>query len=198
MSSPINALINLKRLDVGDGIVMRPVRMYHGEEIYAAVVANRQSLSKWLPWVPGVNSIADERNFIRASMDHHEAGQIIWLGIWVHGTFAGVTGLHEIDWVNRRTSIGYWLAGHARGRGVMTACVKTLTDFALCELDLNRVEIRCAVGNAPSRAIPERLGYETEGVAREDMVVGGRVIDLIVYAALAREWRCGGVPEATT
>jgi len=189
MSSPINALINLKRLDVGDGIVMRPVRMYHGEEIYAAVVANRQSLSKWLPWVPGVNSIADERNFIRASMDHHEAGQVIWLGIWVHGTFAGVTGLHEIDWVNRRTSIGYWLAGHARGRGVMTACVKTLTDFALCELDLNRVEIRCAVGNAPSRAIPERLSFQLEGQLRQAEWIYDRFVDHAIYGLLAEEYK---------
>ena len=194
MSSGKNRLIGLKRLEAGNGVVMKPVRMYHGEEIYAGVAANRESLAEWLPWVPGVKSLADTRNFIRASMEQHDNGVAVHLVVWVDGTFAGVTGLHELDWDNARTSIGYWLAEHTRGRGVMTACVKALTDFALSELKLNRVEIKCAVGNAPSRAIPERLGYETEGVAREDMAVGDRFIDLIVYAALAREWRCGDVP----
>jgi len=193
MSSGKNTLITLRRLDAGDGVVMKPVRMYHGEEIYAAVEANRDSLGEWLPWVPGVKSLAETRNFIRASMEQHDNGVAVHLAVWAAGTFAGVTGLHELDWDNARTSIGYWLAGHARGRGVMTACVKALTDLALCDLKLNRVEIKCAVGNAPSRAIPERLGYVQEGTAREDMAVGGRFIDMTLYAALAREWRCGGV-----
>jgi ribosomal-protein-serine acetyltransferase len=198
MSFPINSLIDLKRLDAGDGIVMRPVRMYHGEDIYAGVAANRESLGEWLPWVPGVKSLADTRDFIRSSMDRQDDGAAIQLAVWVEGEFAGQVGLHGVDWENARTSIGYWLTGAARGRGVMTACVKALTDFALCELKLNRVEIRCAVENRASRAIPERLGYVEEGTAREDMAVGGRFIDLIVYAALAREWRCGGVPVAKT
>jgi ribosomal-protein-serine acetyltransferase len=195
MSSPINTLIDLKSLEAGDGIVMKPVRMYFGEEIYAAVAANRDSLGEWLPWVPGVKSLSDTRNFIRASEAQQEEGVAVQLAVWVDGEFAGLTGLHGIDWDNARTSIGYWLGAHARGRGVMTTCVKALTDFALCELKLNRVEIKCAVGNTPSRAIPERLGYVEEGVAREDMAVGSRFVDLALYAALAREWRCSDVNE---
>lgn len=192
MAPEIDTLINLKRLQAADGVVMRPVRMYHGEEMYAAVVESRRSLTKWMPWVAGVKGVSDTRNFIRHSLDQQAEGTGIQLGIWADAAFAGHIGLHDIDWVNGRTSIGYWLAERARGRGVMTACARALTDFALCELPLNRVEIRCAVENAPSRAIPERLGYVEEGTAREDMLVGGRYVDLVVYAALARQWRCGG------
>ena len=193
MSSAINSLINLKRLDADDCVVMRPVRMYHGEEIYAAVMESRESLVQWMPWPEAVKALSDTRDFIRATMEQQAEGVALQLGVWTDGTFAGGIGLHEVDWENRRTSIGYWLGVRARGRGVMTACVKTLTDFALCDLELNRVEIRCAVENRASRAVPERLGYVQEGTAREDMAVGGRYLDLVIYAALAREWRCGDV-----
>jgi ribosomal-protein-serine acetyltransferase len=196
MDSPINTLVNLKRLDAGDGVVMRPLRMYHGEEVFSAVRENRDSLAEWLPWPDAVKCLSDTRDFIRTAMDQQADGAALQIGIWADGAFAGGIGLHAVDWDDRRTSIGYWLGPHARGRGVMTTCARALTDFALCDLKLSRVEMRCAEGNHASRAVPERLGYVQEGTAREDMVVGGKYLDCVVYAALAREWRCGDVTGA--
>ena len=181
----------LKRLEAGDGKILRPVRLYHGEEIYAAAMDNRDSLIRWLPWVDGVKGLPDVREFIRRSMVEQACGIAVQLGIWKDPSFLGMVGLHSVDWANRRTSIGYWLAGHARGRGVMTACTRTLVDFAIDDLQLNRVEIRSAVDNFASRAIAERLGFRLEGTARQDMFLNGRYVDLVIYAVLACEWRRG-------
>jgi ribosomal-protein-serine acetyltransferase len=41
----------------------------------------------------------------------------------------------------------------------MTAAVRLLVDHALTVWQLNRVEIRAAVENRRSRAIPKRLGF---------------------------------------
>ncbi len=181
----------LRRLEVGDGIVLRPVRLYHGEEIYAAVVDNRDSLIRWLPWVEGVKGLPDVREFIRRSVDEQASGVAVQLGIWTNADLLGMVGLHSVDWANRRTSIGYWLTESARGRGVMTACARTLVDFVIGDLGLNRVEIRSSVDNLASRAIAERLGFELEGTARQDMLLNGRYVDLVIYAVLACEWRRG-------
>ncbi|HEY2333416.1 MAG TPA: GNAT family protein [Solirubrobacterales bacterium] len=46
-----------------------------------------------------------------------------------------------------------------QGSGTMTAAVRLLVDHALTVWQLNRVEIRAAVENRRSRAIPKRLGF---------------------------------------
>jgi ribosomal-protein-serine acetyltransferase len=84
-------------------------------------------------------------------------------------------------------SLGYWLAEAHQGRGLMTKSVSELVDHAFDEWHLNRVEIQAGIGNRKSRAIPERLGFQRDGVLREYERVGDRYIDMVVYSLLARE-----------
>jgi ribosomal-protein-serine acetyltransferase len=99
-----------------------------------------------------------------------------------------MVGTHGVDWANRKTSIGYWLAGKHQGRGVMTTAVRAYVDHAFGSWKLNRVTIEASVDNARSRAIPERLGFREEGVLREVERVGGRMLDHVVYSMLAADW----------
>jgi len=69
----------------------------------------------------------------------------------------------------------------------MTRAVRVLTEHALFAWELNRIEIRAAVENSRSRAIPERLGFHPEGTLREAERVGGRYLDLALYAMLATD-----------
>jgi ribosomal-protein-serine acetyltransferase len=70
----------------------------------------------------------------------------------------------------------------------MTAAVRTLVDHALSTWRLNRVEIRAAVENRRSRAIPVRLGFRQEGTLREVEKVGDRYLDCVLYSMLAADW----------
>jgi ribosomal-protein-serine acetyltransferase len=51
------------------------------------------------------------------------------------------------------------------------------------------VEIHCATGNKKSCAIPERLGFQLEGVLRKALFVHGKYLDSNVYGMLARDWK---------
>ncbi|HWJ04141.1 MAG TPA: GNAT family protein, partial [Verrucomicrobiae bacterium] len=97
-------------------------------------------------------------------------------------------GLHYLDFNNRKTSLGYWLGEAFQDKGLMTASVRTLTKYCFTELNLNRVEIRAAVENIKSRAVPERLGFNQEGIIREAEWLGDRFVDHVVYGMLKRNW----------
>ena len=70
----------------------------------------------------------------------------------------------------------------------MTRVARALTDYAMNELKLNKVEIRCASGNLKSRSIPERLGFVQEGTIRQAEWLYDHYVDHIVYGVLAEEW----------
>lgn len=66
----------------------------------------------------------------------------------------------------------------------MTASCRALINRAFGELDLHRVMILCATENRRSRAIPERLGFTLEGVAREAEWLYDHFVDLAIYGLL--------------
>jgi ribosomal-protein-serine acetyltransferase len=66
--------------------------------------------------------------------------------------------------------------------------VRALVQYAFGARGLHRVVIEAAVGNARSRAIPERLGFHAEGVRRHAERHGERYLDLAVYSLLEEEW----------
>jgi ribosomal-protein-serine acetyltransferase len=165
---------------------IRPLEAGDAAELYSLVKAN-PDLEEWMPWAAEQDLAATER-FIAAAEEQLRDGNGFQAAIEPEDRIVGVLGLHAIDWVNRNTSIGYWLAEEARGRGLMTNAVRALLDHAFRELHLHRVEIHCAPENRPSRAIPERLGFREEAHLRETELVGGRYLDSVVYGMLAEEW----------
>jgi ribosomal-protein-serine acetyltransferase len=158
------------------------------EALFALIDSCRPHLRKWLPWVDSAKTVEDSKAFIEEALQKFAAGNGFETGIWHKGQFAGVIGLHYIDHANKKTSIGYWLGEQFQGLGLMTKACKAFIDYAFNELKLHRVEIRCAVDNKKSRAIPERLGFTNEGTIREAEWLYDHFVDHVVYGMLAREW----------
>jgi len=147
------------------------------------VEANRDHLARWMPWAAG-QTLEDTLTFIRRTREQLANNNGFQTAVIENGRIAGVVGFHGISWQHHSTSIGYWLAASAQGQGTMTRSVRALVNHALRTWRLHRVEIRAAVDNARSRAIPERLGFTEEGVVREAERIGGRYVDQVVYSML--------------
>lgn len=170
---------------------LRLLEERHAAELYAVVDANREHLARWLPWARG-STLESVAAFLRSAVQQFGKNDGFHAGIFVDGQVAGVVGFHRIDWVNRKTTIGYWIAEEFQGRGLMTQAVRAIVDHALSEWKLNRVEISCGVGNQRSCAIPKRLGFVEEGLRRQSEWLYDHFHDLRVYRVLAEEWKRGG------
>jgi ribosomal-protein-serine acetyltransferase len=159
------------------------------EELFTLTNSCRKYLRKWLPWVDFTTSVEDSNSFIQLAMSKSSTNNGFETGIWYKEKFAGVIGFHSVDWSNKKTTIGYWLGEPFQGNGIMTKACAAYVNYAFNELNLNRVEIRCAVENSKSRAIPERLGFTNEGTAREAEWLSDHFVDHIVYGLLVRDWK---------
>lgn len=70
----------------------------------------------------------------------------------------------------------------------MTKACEAMIRYIFEELCLNRIEIRAALTNLKSRAIPERLGFQMEGKIRQAERINDRFVDHIVYGLLKEDW----------
>lgn len=166
---------------LGDGASLRLVREGDAGELQALIEANREHLAPWMPWAAGQGEV-ETQAYLRRARRQLQANDGFQAALAVDDEIAGIAGFHRVDWFNRTTSIGYWLAAPRQGRGLMTAAVAALARHALDAWRLNRVEIRTAVENRRSRAIPERLGFEEEATMRRAERVGDRSLDVVVYS----------------
>lgn len=158
------------------------------EELYEVAAANREYLSRWMPWAPK-QTLENALEFIRMGRKQFAENQGFQAAIVEDGRIVGGIGFHRLDWENKSTSMGYWIAESSQGRGTVTRAVAALLDHAFGVWKLNRVEIHAGTGNGRSRAVPARLGFAEEGVLRQAERVGDRFVDHVVYAMLAQDWR---------
>lgn len=174
---------------IDDKITLKMLDLRDSEQLFSLTVGSKNSLREWLPFIDYTKTVADTENFIQSTMKQFSENNGIQAGIWYEGHLAGVIGFHKIDWSNKSTSIGYWLGDDFVGNGLMTKSVKAFVDYALIELGLNRVEIRAALENKKSRAIPERLGFTHEGTIRQSEWLYDHYVDHEVYGMLASDWK---------
>jgi ribosomal-protein-serine acetyltransferase len=175
-------------LKVDQEIELRLLESHDAEPLFALVDTNREHLRPWLFWVDTNISPNDTLEFIEIMWDSFTRGRGFSSGIWFNNEIAGVIGLYPITRQHRSASIGYWIARDFEGKGIVTRSCRSLINYAFRELELNRIEIRCAVENERSRRIPERLGFRNEGTARESERVNDVYYDSVIYGLLAREW----------
>ena len=157
------------------------------DELYALVDANREYLARWMPWAAS-QTLEGTLEFIRGSRKQLADNLGFQVAVVDGGRIVGVVGFHRVDWVNRSTSIGYWIAESSQRRGTVTRAVRALTEHAFRSWKMNRVEIQVGLENVRSRAIPVRLGFAQEGVLRQSERVGDCYVDHVVYAMLAADW----------
>jgi len=159
----------------------------YADELFELTDRNRDFLKQWLPWLDAVTRPSDTKAFIEMQLSLFQRGEALHITIFYRDKIAGVLGYNRIDQANDIGYIGYWLAQEYNGRGIMTESVKDLVELGFNYYSLNRIEIRCAVDNLKSRAIPERLGFKQEGIIRGAEKVYGRHLDHVVYGLLRHE-----------
>ena len=178
----------MEKLIIDDNQYLERLNLWHVEPIFNAIDQNRQFLRKWLPFVDYTHRVRDTERFVRSILEKTSARRDEVYIVKYNNLFAGLVGFKEADRINDKIEIGYWLVESMTGKGIATAAVRKMINLAFRNMDMNRVQIRCGVGNHKSSAIPRRLGFTLEGTERAGERHKLSYIDLEVYSLLKSEW----------
>ncbi|RYG73355.1 N-acetyltransferase [Lentibacillus lipolyticus] len=174
---------------IDDELALKHLELQDANRLFQLTDQSRDHLRPWLTWVDQIKTAEDSKSFIQNSLKHFANRNGLTTGILYKGGLAGVIGFNSLDWKNGIGHIGYWLGAAYQGNGIMTRAASALIDYGIYALELNRVEIRAAVDNRKSRAIPERLGFVQEGQIRQAERLHDVYADHAVYGMLAAEWK---------
>jgi ribosomal-protein-serine acetyltransferase len=171
---------------VDNELYLRKISVRDAETIFALIDANREHLGKWLPFAKMTKTVQDTLAFIRQVLKPG-SGELVFVMMY-REKITGLLGFKDIDPINRKLEIGYWIAREFEGNGIVTRCCRSAIDAAFNKMKMNRVQIKCAVENTRSSNIPKRLGFKPEGVEREGEWYEGGFRDLEIYGILKKEW----------
>ena len=175
------------KIQLDQNIYLESIEKSHAAPIFQAVDQNRIFLREWLSFVDKMQTLQFAENFVVNLLHKSRAGLEVGWAIMENEILIGRIGIHKIDQQNRIGEIGYWLVETAQGKGVMTKACKLMLDLGFTDLKLNRIEIKCGVGNFKSAAIPKKLNFKNEGILKEAEFINDKFIDLYLFSLLASE-----------
>ncbi|WP_158701556.1 GNAT family N-acetyltransferase [Lentibacillus sp. Marseille-P4043] len=174
---------------INNNISLKLISLPDVDEIYSLIEESKDHLTKWLPWVDSVVKPEDMESVVKTWIKMYDDNNGFQTVILYNNKIIGSIGLMGIDWRIRQASIGAaWIVREWEGTGMISKSVQKLIKYSFGELNLNRIEICCAVNNFKSQRIPERFDFHQDGIIRDGEYVNDQYHDVAVYSLLKREW----------
>ena len=158
------------------------------------------NISKYLYNVPDPYSVDDALNFIKSSHSDFKSLTELHFAIEYRGKseprsnnnllFVGSIGLKNIDLVNKKANLGYWIGEQYWNRGIATECVRLMIDYAFSsQLALNEISAYVFPENKASIRVLEKNGMRSNGEVNEYHEMSKRYRNSLEYVILKTERR---------
>jgi RimJ/RimL family protein N-acetyltransferase len=178
---------------IGTKIYLRPVEREDAKQCVAWF--NNPEITRTLLTHRPINLRAEEEFIDKALQSEHA----LVLGIAILGSerLIGVTGLKDIDYRNRHAGFGITIGEKEEwGKGFGTEATRLVVRHAFETLNLNRVWLHVYEYNERGLRSYEKVGFQREGVLRQETYREGRYWDTIVMAILRADWEACKAREA--
>jgi RimJ/RimL family protein N-acetyltransferase len=142
---------------------------------------------------PNPYTVSDALSFIeKAAKEQIE-------GIGIHAAvrlksgndIIGMVGLKAIDRKDRKAEIGYWIGKEFWKKGYGTAAASIMTAYGFEVLGLNKIYARTFDFNKTSVRVLEKLGFEREGLLKEETLHKNGFVDEVLFGLLGKNYKHG-------
>jgi ribosomal-protein-serine acetyltransferase len=183
-----------RSLESTPGISLIPVSVEHASLLASFVQQNLEHLIAFLPALGALSSVEVAKVHLLAAAENAANEDVFEWHLFDGETLCGAIRLKDIDKEGRSAKIAYFVGSGFAGRGIATSAVRAVLSFSFGNLNLNRIELRCASENKRSMGVAARLGFVREGILRQDECLHGKFVDHHVFGLLAGEFNPGASP----
>jgi ribosomal-protein-alanine N-acetyltransferase len=169
-----------EEIRLSEDVVLRPVQLADAAAYARAYARNFSHLEPWEPIRPD-DFYTEPGQYVRLKQfeeDRQQGRTQRWAFDRGDGEVYGSITLMNIErgiFLNAR--MGYWVDAELNGRGLATAAVNAVCDYARQRWNLHRVEAGTNVENAASQRVLAKCGFEEIGVSRAHLFIHGRWAD---------------------
>lgn len=176
-------------------LTLRPLRLRDGGEWRQLRLDNLTWLGPWEATSPvGTRPPRSFGAMVRANNAQARRGHQLPLGILLRDRLVGQITLNPVSWGSMQSaSLGYWVSQHVAGRGLAPLSVALLTDHALFDIGLHRVEINIRPENHASLRVAQKLAFRDEGIRERFLHIDGQWRDHRTFAVTVED-----VPDGLT
>jgi RimJ/RimL family protein N-acetyltransferase len=168
---------------------IRPYSLDDARGVYEAARESIEELKPWMPWCHPDYSLEESTAWLEVQVPAFQQGTAYEFAIVAaDGRLVGGCGLNQIDAINKRANLGYWVRTAATRQGVATSAVRLLRRWGFRHTDLGRLEIIVAAGNLASQRVAEKAGAIREGTLRSRLLLHGAQHDAAIYSFIASDW----------
>lgn len=173
-------------------LTLRRYQASDAAPVHELVRENRDHLTQSFPEMAReLVQVDDARAFIEEKTGLWRTHKSFCYGIWRQepSTLIGQIHVKNITWNVPSAEIAYFIRSSALRRGYASEAIRTLLQLLFGKLGLLRVYIRVIVSNQASLALAETLGFQREGVHRQEFRCGrGQLHDLYYLSIIKNEW----------
>src|SRR5262245_58188180 len=106
------------------GVEIRPYTLEDASEVWAAARESLSELRPWMPWCHAQYSLEESRAWLEVQVPAFWDGSAVEFAIVAaNGHPLGGCGLNQVDPINKRANLGYWVRSSVTRRGVATTVV---------------------------------------------------------------------------
>jgi [ribosomal protein S5]-alanine N-acetyltransferase len=166
-------LVNLRELSMDDATTI--------------VSLMSHEIAKYLYEVPYPYKIDDALNFIKSSYDDFRLRKTITFAIDYKNKLqsfqllSGTIGIKDINYVNKKANIGYWIGKQYQDKGIATECIKLVINYAFDVLKLEEISAYVFPDNNPSIRVLEKNRFVKTGEVNEYHPLSHRGRNSLIY-----------------
>lgn len=160
---------------------LRPWRL---EDAAATVEAfDGQAIRRW--HVNRADSVDEARELIthwQSGWGNESEGN--WAIVDAGGVLLGRIALKDLDLLDARADVAYWMCPASRSRGLCTRAVIALSDWAFGDAGFHRLQLDHSTANPASCRVAAKAGFLDEGIRRSAALHADGWHDMHVHALL--------------